>query len=98
MFSSMAVPAMSFRECNMGETPMLREFQFLRPDGHDGERPGLVLLQVRVDALKRDAVDGVLDLVERADSAADEEVVRDRAGAGGSRLALHDCRGFQSGL
>src|SRR5688500_1280248 len=58
-----------------------RQLQFLRPDRHDRERPRLVLLQISVNAVERDAVDRVLDFVQRADAAAHEEVVRDRAGA-----------------
>src|SRR4051812_21545813 len=62
--------------------PSLRQLQFLRPHDHDREWPGLVRLQVLVHLLHRHRVDGVLDLVEGADAAANEEVVGDGAGAG----------------
>src|SRR3954469_22149276 len=82
----------------MAASYLLRQLQFLRPHDDDRERPGLVGFQVRVDLLHRDAVDGVLDLVQRADAAADEEVVGDGAGAGAGAFALHDGAGLEAGL
>src|SRR5947207_3637210 len=64
-----------------------RDLQFFRPHDHDRERAGTVALEIRVDAIDVDGFDRGDQLVERADSATHEIVVRDRPGAGAGGFA-----------
>lgn len=74
------------------------QFQFLGADGDDGEGAGLVGGEVGVYFFHGDGVDGGFNFVEGSDSAADEEVVGDGAGAGAGAFAGHDGAGFDAGL
>src|SRR5665213_4242496 len=76
----------------------LGQFQRLGPHRHNRKRPRLVRFQVRVHLFHGHRINGVLDFLKRAESAAHEIIVGDRAGPGAGGLALHDRAGLQACL
>ena len=53
--------------------------QLFRPHRHDRKRPGQVRSKIFIHLVNRQPIDFLLDLIQRADSAAHEIIMRDRA-------------------